>query len=315
MAKASYPKTILEFAARFHNDEVCLEYLIENRWPDGFICPKCGTKGGWWLSSIRRFECKTCHRQSSALAGTLMHRSHLPIRLWFWAAYLVTTHTPGISALQLQRQLGISKNDTAWFLLHRLRRGMVRENRELLSGLVEADETYVGGPAKNKKGRGVTAAVHKSLVLGGVEVRSYTTPKGVLKERAGRLRLQVTHSPRESEIKAFLNKNVTLGSTIKSDGWKGYSTTALNGYKHARQVQGKPENAQELAPHIHQAFGNLKTWLNGIHHGVDPKYLSSYLDEFVFRFNRREYPMSAFRSLLGIVVTKTPLSFMNLTKP
>lgn len=190
-----------------------------------------------------------------------MHDSHLSVRLWFWAAYWVATHTPGISAVQLQRQLGVSKYDTAWFLLHRLRQGMVRENRDPLSGIVEADETYVGGPAEGRRGRGVMKAPHASLVMGAVEIRSVTHKAGKSIERAGRLRLQKIRSAGEEEIKAFLNGNVARGSTVRSDGWRGYSSSALGGYQHLRQVQGTPERAGELAPHIHQVFGNLKAWL------------------------------------------------------
>lgn len=227
----------------------------------------------------------------------------------------MATHTPGISAVQLQRQLGIAKYDTAWFLLHRLRQGMVREEREPLSGTVEADETHVGGPVEGRRGRGVAKASYTSLVIGAVEIRSFPNKAGVIIECAGRLRLQKVASAREEEIKAFLNKHVANGSTIKSDGWKGYSSLALDGYQHIRQVQGNPHRAGELVPHIHQVFGNLKSWLLGIHHGVDPKYLQAYLDEFVFRFNRREHPMAAFRTLLGIITTKRPLTFQQLKEP
>lgn len=315
MAKSDYPKTIMEFAATFHSDEICYQYLIENRWPDGFVCPKCHNNGGWWLEKYHRFECSVCHRQTSPLSGTLMHRSHLPIHLWFWAAYLVSTHTPGISAVQLQRQLGISKVDTAWFVLHRLREGMVRELREPLSGLIEADESYVGGPSKEKRGRGVMVSPNKSLIIGAVEIVMHKTKNGKIQEKAGRLRLQKIPTASEKEIKNFLNHNVALGSTIKSDGWTGYSNDSMSGYKHLGLIQQSPQQASELAPHIHRAFSNLKSWLIGIHHGVEPKYLQSYLNEFVFRFNRREYPMSAFRSLLNIVVSKTPMTLGQLTKP
>ncbi len=313
--KPSYPKTILEFAAKFHNDEVCLKYLIENRWPEGFVCPSCAHKGGWWLEKYNRYECSNCHKQVSLLAGTLMHRSHLPIHVWFWAAYLVSTHTPGISAVQLQRQLGISKNDTAWFMLHRLRLGMVNSDRKPLSGLVEADEAHIGGPAKGKKGRGVREAKNKTLVAGAIEVITYTTSTGALKKKAGRLRLQIIRAANEDEIGCFIRTNVESGSTIKSDGWRGYSATALAKYKHHREVQGSPQRGHELAPQIHQVFSNLKAWLIGIHHGVEPKYLQTYLNEFVFRFNRRAYPMSGFRSLLEILITKKPVTLKNLTKP
>lgn len=315
MAKPSYPKTILEFAAEFDNDEICLEYLIQNRWPKGFICPHCKSNGGWWLKKYQRFECGSCHHQTSPFANTLMHRSHLSLRLWFWAAYLVATHTPGISAVQLQRQLGISENRTVWFLLHRLRQGMVRVDRDKLSGIVEADETHIGGPAKGKKGRGVKSSPNKTLIVGAVEIHTYTTKKGRQKHRAGRLRLQVLRSASEVEIKQFLNTNVAIGSIVKSDGWRGYSTEALYGYEHICQIQGKPEDAKELAPHIHKIFGNLKAWLTGTHHGVAPKYLQVYLNEYVFRFNRRGHPMSAFRSLLGIVAAKEPMSLTRLIEP
>lgn len=244
-----------------------------------------------------------------------MQDSHLPPRLWFWAAYWVATHTPGISAVQLQRQLGIAKVDTAWFLLHRLRQGMVRDNRDPLSGVVEADETHVGGPAEGRRGRGVAKAPDTSLVIGAVEIRSFTNKAGRPMKSAGRLRLQKVRSANEQVIKAFLNANVAMGSTLQSDGWRGYSSLALEGYEHVRQVQGTPERAGELAPHIHQVFGNLKAWLLGIHHGVDPKYLQAYLDEFVFRFNRRGHPMAAFRSLLGILVAKKPRTLSQFTKP
>ncbi len=315
MAKLDYPKTIVEFSRRFHNDEVCLKYLIESRWPDGFICPHCNQEGGWWLEKYSRFECRKCHKQVSPLSGTLLHGSHLPVHVWFWAAYLVTTHTPGMSAVQLQRQLGISKVDTAWFLLHRLRQGMLNVERTPLSGLIEADETHVGGPAKGKKGRGVKEAKNKTLIVGAVEILNYLDKNGKPQKKAGRLRLQTLKNAGEDEIGEFVRENMASGSTIKSDGWSGYSSNALAGYQHQREVQGSPQRAGELAPQIHQVFSNLKAWIIGIHHGVDPKYLQAYLDEFVFRFNRREHPMSAFRSVFEILTSKQPLTLRKLKKP
>lgn len=314
--KVSYPADILEFSTCFSTEKSCCSYFSEIRWPDGFVCPHCANSGGWWLKNQFRFECKACHKQTSPLSGTLMHRSHLPLRLWFWAAYFVSTHTPGMSAVQLQRQLSIKKVDNAWYMLHRLRKGMVRQNREPLSGLVEADETHIGGPVKGKSGRGVAAAKTKTLIAGAVEVKSYQKNESE-KETAGRLRLSVLQNAGEQEIKSFLNENVATESSIKSDGWKGYSLTAMTGYKHIKRVQGESANAGKFAPHIHRAFGNLQTWLNGIHHGVAPKYLQSYLNEFVFRYNRRETPMATFRSLLKIIATTSkPLGLKTFrTKP
>lgn len=244
-----------------------------------------------------------------------MHGSHLALRYWFWAAYLVTTGTPGISAIQLQRQLGLKNYETVWFLLHRLRCGMVRDNREALSGLVEADETYIGGHAKGLKGRGVKNAPNKTLIAGAVEVVSFLGPDEEPMEKAGRIRLQILQSASEIEIKAFLNANVAIGSIVKTDGWKSYSNEAMEGYRHWQNIQVSPENARQLAPHIHRAFGNLQTWLLGTHHGVSPKHLQAYLDEFVFRFNRREHPMAGFRSLLAIISHKEPITLDQLVKP
>lgn len=315
MSRPAYPKTLLEFVAQFNNDDACLQYLLQHRWPDGFVCPVCKNKIGWWLSKHRRYECSKCHRQTSLLAGTIFHRSHLPIHLWFWSAYLIATHTPGISALQLRRQLGLNDLETSWHVLHRFRKSMVAPNRGLLSGVVEADETHIGGPSKGKKGRGVAKSENKTLIAGAVEVVSYKTKSGKVKQRAGRLRLEVLASANEKDIKQFLNNNVALGSTIKSDGWRGYSTHAMAGYTHDREIQSQPGLPKKYAPHIHKAFGNLKTWLLGTHHGVDPKHLQSYLDEYVFRFNRRDHPMAAFSTLLGIALKKEPLTMRNLVEP
>lgn len=236
-----------------------------------------------------------------------MHRTHFPIQEWFWAAYLVATHTPGMSAKQLQRQMGCSYK-TAWFLLHRLRRAMVNGARTKLSGTIEADETIVGGPVKDKRGRGVTKSATNTLVFGAVEVIAYPDKSGVDMEKAGRLRLATTQCADEKSIEQFLTRNVERGSTVRTDGWKGYSKTALAGYRHA-------PSPGMIARHIHRAFGNLKTWLNGTHHGVSPKYLQAYLDEFVFRFNRRKTPMAAFQTLLGIATQKSHVAQQNFVEP
>jgi len=296
-----------EFRQKFATKAACVEYLIQCRWADGFVCPRCSGNSGTRISSRPLFQCRNCRYQASVTAGTVMHRSKIPIQDWFVAAYHVTTFTLGLSALQLQRQLGISSHDTAWYLLHRLRKGMVSDERTMLSGLIEVDESFIGGPAKGKKGRGVAAAKHKSLVVGAVEVLVYQDKKEKRRERAGRLRLAMISDASEVKLGSFLTRNVKPGSRIRTDGWPGYSETAVADYNHHVRIIGSPERAHKRFPHIHKVFGNLKTWLNGTHHGVKPKYLPSYLDEFVFRFNRRKTPMAAFQTLLGISLQKKPL--------
>lgn len=315
MGRPGYPKTMREFRDQFSTREACLDYLIQSRWPEGFICPACGGVEAYLNSKRYLFECKGCRKQTSPTAGTAMHRSKIQIQDWFWAAYMMATHTPGMSAKQLQRYLGTSSYETAWYLLQRFRRAMVNDSRTLLSGTVEADETFIGGPVKGKQGRGSTKGANKSLVLGMVEVLPYKDAKGKPKKRAGRVRLQVAKRADEETIRIFLDENLKPGSKVQTDGWRGYSETALLDYRHLVKVQDSPQSASQLAPHIHRVFSNLKTWLTGTHHGVDPKYLQVYLDEFVFRFNRRQIPMAAFQTLLGISSAKKHRSMRQVRYP
>jgi hypothetical protein len=308
MARPTFPKTLREFRERFATESACLDYLWESRWPEGFQCPQCGSRKAWPLGGRRVWECQGCGLQISPTAGTLLHRSHFPLREWFWGTYLVATHTPGLSATQLQRQMGCSYK-TAWFLLQRLRRAMVNEGRSPLAGRIEADEVIVGGPVRGKTGRGVTKAEHSTLVFGAVEVIAYQDKHGDNLEKAGRLRLAVAQRADAVSIRSFLTSNALPGSVIDTDGWKGYSKTALAGYRH------ELHDPETHALHIHRAFGNLKTWLNGTHHGVDPKYLQHYLDEFVFRFNRRNTPMAAFQTLLGLATQRNHVSLRCMVNP
>jgi len=312
VGRPDYPQDMREFRRKFSSDQACLEYLSQSRWPDGFVCPKCSGESAVLIASRYVYQCRVCRVQTSPTAGTVMHRSHLPIQEWFWAAYLMATHTPGISALQLQRQLGIGGYQNAWHMLHRLRKGMVNDTRTKLTGLVEVDETFVGGPVKGKKGRGVAAAEDKSLVVGAVEVLAYKDAEGRRRERAGRLRLTPISDASAESLGAFLSQSIEAGSRIRTDGWKGYSDTALEDYIHHVRVIGSPDRAHKRFPHIHRVFGNLKLWINGTHHGVEPKHLPGYLDEFVFRFNRRQTPMAAFQTLLGISSRKPPLKLGQL---
>jgi transposase-like protein len=189
---------------------------------------------------------------------------------------------------------------------------MVNENRPSLGGRVEADDTLIGGPAKGKNGRGVATGTNQSLVRGMVEVLSYKDASGTAKTCAGRARLAVADHADEETIRMVLDNNLTPGSTVQTDGWRGDSETALWDYRPSVKVPDSPQSASRLAPHIHRLFSNLNTWLQGPHHGVEAKYLHAYLDEFVFRFNRRHTPMAAFQTLLGITAANKPSTMRNL---
>ena len=279
MLRPSFPKTVFEFQKQFSIEEECLKFLIQSRWPDGFICPRCGNTSYYWIATRNLLQCKKCGYQVSVIAGTVMHRSKMPLTIWFQAAYLVTTHTPGISATQLQRQLGLRNYETAFAMLHKLRAGMTRVGRTKLSGIVEADETYIGGRKVGPTGRG---ALGKVIVAGAVDIRG---------KYANRVRLRVIPDASSATLTSFVKMNIEEGSEVRTDDWPSYSRLASLGYKHSVVAD---------LPHIHRVFSNLKTWLLGTHHGVSPQHTQAYLNEYTFRFNRRKTPMAAFQTALGL---------------
>lgn len=288
MGRPDFPKSLKEFQSRFRDDERCRAYLRACRWPNGFRCRHCGAASAFELPRRGLWQCKGCDRQTSVTAGTVLHRTRVPLTVWFWATYLVTTHTPGLSAVQLQRQLGLSY-ETAWALLHKLRRAMVNPEREPLKEKVEVDETYLGGHEVGLKGG--RQLLGKALVVGAVEARG---------KAAGRVRLQVVPDASRRALTGFVKRTIAPGTIILTDGWPAYAPLADLGYRHRPRTQGTPERATKLLPHIHRVFGNLKTWLGGTHHGVGHDHLQAYLEEFTFRFNRRRTPMAAFQTLLGL---------------
>ena len=314
-----FPRSLPEFQRLFPDEVACAAYLERARWSDGFICLRCGTIGEPYRYSARPgvLCCRACRRETRLTAGTVMERTHTPLSVWFWAAYLVASQTPGISAVQLQRQLGLSRYETAFQILHKLRAGMVRPDQDQIGGKpdehVEADETWIGGRTRGE-GRGVH---HQSLVAAAVEVRQ-RKPGTKLNPRrsgryAGRVRLAVVPDRSARALGGFVKTVVVPGARIITDDWSGYAGLTKHGFNHvAIAERGDPQVAEEFMPIVHLVFSNIKTWLRGIHHGVSPQHLQTYLNEFTFRFNRRFYPFNAFRSLLGIAGGVTAPTYAQL---
>ena len=293
----------MDFQRRFADEEACLEYLAASRWPEGYRCPACGGTRAWVLARRHLWECAACRVQTSVTAGTVMHGTRTPLRLWFWAAYLVATHSPGMSAVQLQRHLGIGRYETAWLILQKLRRAMVAPERERLRGEVEVDETLVGG--RHSERRGGRQREGKALVGIAVEVRG---------GGSGRLRLLYIADASAATLEAFVTGSVAAGAIVHTDGWKGYNGLSGRGYEHRpiKQHRRLPDE-RKLLPRAHRASSNLKTWLQGTHRGVSPDHLQVYLDEFVFRHNRRRTPLAAFQTLLGLAGTHEPSTYREIT--
>jgi transposase-like protein len=237
-------------------------------------------------------------------AGTVMHGTRTPLQLWFWAAYLVATHHPGISAVQLKRQLGIGRYDTAWLILHKLRRAMVAPEREPLTGPVEVDDFYVGGVEEGRRG-GRQSDSSKAIVAAAIELRG---------TGSARLRLAVVRDLSAASLCGFVTDVVDADAVVHTDGWQGYRWLCHIGYDHRRASQRRSPAGEWLLPRVHRAISNLKAWLHGTHRGVSREHLQVYLDEFVFRHNRRRTPMAAFQTLLGLGAQRPPTTYRQITK-
>jgi transposase-like protein len=297
------PRSLPEFAAWFPDDEACARWLMAKRWPDGFRCPACGHDRAWELSrGVLVLQCAACERQVSVTAGTVMHGSHLPLRTWFLAAWLMTTHKNGISARQLWLQLGLGSYKSAWLLCAKLRRAMVNPEREPLGGLVEVDETTIpfrrqDDPIVAKPGR---ANEGKLRIAGAVEITG---------QAPGRARLAVIPDYAAETLGGFVGAHIATGSTVVSDGWPGYAK--LKDVKHDPKVVGAMA-AHVVLPWVHRVFANAKRWALGVYHGLRKKHLQRYLAEFVFRFNRRRTPTAAFGRLLGLSLILPPATYQML---
>ncbi len=300
-----YPRDLLELEARFSTEAACREYLARLRWPDGFRCPHCDGGKAWPIRAL--LECAACGLQTSVTAGTIFQDTRTPLPVWFRAMWWVTTQKNGASALGLQRVLGLKSYETAWTWLHKLRRAMVRPGRDLLTGRIEVDEGYVGGPEEGLRGR---LNLEKTLVV----VAAQEDGQGL-----GRIRMrQIPDASAESLI-PFVQDSIASGSVVHTDGWLGYSPLTSNGYQHqVTYLKGNKKAASELLPRVHLVISHLKRWLLGTHQGaVSHKHLDYYLDEFTFRFNRRRSKSRGklFYRLAQQAVATDPVSLDQILHP
>jgi hypothetical protein len=314
MARA---RSLAEFQSSFSDEESCAAFLFQRRWPDGFICPVCGKRRAVSLKArARLYECLDCGRQTSVTAGTAMHRSKLPLTTWFWAAHLMTTHSNGMSARQLEDQLAVTYK-TAWLLTQKLRRSMIDPNRDPLEGVVEVDQAEI--PFRQGDAFFEPGNAGKILVIGAVEVidrdSNQAKPRRkhakYLNTRSGRLRLATIADNSTASIEAFVRANVKPGTTLLTDGHGSYPQLA--GYQHDPRVVGAMAGHVVL-PWIHRAFSLLKRWALGTYHGLRRKHLDTYLNEFVFRYNRRFYRHVSFETLLGLTAHHDPTSYWDIIK-
>ncbi len=300
-----YPRDLADFERRFATEDACRAYLVQLRWPDGFRCPRCGQAKAWPVRS-RLLQCAACGHQTSVTAGTIFQDIRSPLPTWFRAMWWVTSQKTGVSALGLQRVLGLRSYKTLWAWLHKLRRAMVRPDRDRLTGWVEVDETYVGGVHPGRRGRQTET---KALVAVAVEIDG---------KRLGRIRLRRVLDASGASLTAFVQDAIEARSHVHTDGWSGYDSLRRLGYRHrVTDLQGQAKAPSPLMPHVHLVVSLLKRWLLGTHHGaVTHEHLDYYLDEFTFRFNRRRSRSRGklFYRLVQQAVAVDPAPYESLVK-
>ncbi len=287
MSIENYPKDFQEFLSRFRTEDDCWDYLFSMRWTKGFSCPKCNCTR-YYLNKRKVAECPDCGNQISVTAGTIFHGTRKPLLLWFHIMWWVAAQKTGVSASNFKDFMGFGSYETAWAWLHKLRRAMVRPERDKLTGDVEVDETYIGGReiGKGKQGR---RAETKTLVVVATECNG---------KQIGRVRFRCIAEASGDNLQEFIEDNIEHGSLVITDGWSGYSFLSHStNYEHKQKIiSGSGQEAHELLPHVHMVDSLVKRWLNGTHQGnVSPKHLPYYLDEYAFRFNRK---LSTFRGKL-----------------
>ncbi len=303
-----YPKDFQEFLDFFASENDCWNYIFEIRWPNGYTCPKCGSKK-FWITENKLIHCSECAYQGSITAGTIFHGTRKPLLLWFHIMWWVAAQKTGASAYNLMDFMGFGSYETAWTWLQKLRRAMVRPGRDKLSGEVEVDETYIGGIeiGNGKQGRG---AVTKTLVVMATECKG---------KQIGRVRCQCITEASAENLVGFIEENIEKNSTVITDGWRGYSSlTKSSSYNHqVKTISTSGLAAHDLLPHVHMVDSLVKRWLNGTHQGkVSPKHLAHYLDEFAFRFNRKlsTYRGKVFYRLVQQAVDTSPIPFNEIIK-
>jgi len=297
-----YPEDQMEFENMFRTEQDCIDYIASIRWPQGFICPNCGSLR-YWKKSKGRYECIDCHKETTITNGTLFHKSTKPLLIWFHAIWWLIAQKNGVSAKGLQKILGLGSYKTSWTWLHKFRRLMVMSGRSKLQGIVEVDEVLLGGKKSGKRGRG---AEGKSLIVVAVEIKGRKT---------GRVRLAKIPDASSHSLQSFIENTIEKSSTIITDDWPSYLGLVKKGYFHKTSKATAIDEGIEVLPNVHRIASLLKRWLLGTHQSyLNKNKLEYYLDEYVFRYNRRTSKSRGllFSRLVEQAVISSPVSYRDI---
>lgn len=284
--KRSKPMTLLQFETRFATDKACAEFFFKQRWPNGWECPKCGHKKAYYIAKRGLWECAACRRQTSVTAGTLLHGTRTPLRLWFLAMLLMVSDKRGISSVSLGQRLGV-KQATAWCVLQKLRRAMEEQECGFrLDGSVVLSECYFGAP---KDGGGRKRATSKTPVLAALSQTGAGGPAFLRMTVLGRLD--------RAHVKAAVEASIRRGSSVLSDRLRGFHSLSAWGYNHERIPAAKADTSS-IRGWSQIIISNARALISGTYHGVSEKHLQSYLSEYGYRFNRRSHLEFIFHSIV-----------------
>jgi len=315
MAKKYKVSSLINFQQKFGTEQSCIDHLANLRWPRGYKCKKCGCEKAYQLRVHPRvFMCSKCNFQESVTAGTLLHRTKLPLVKWFWAAYLLAQDKRGVSAMHISRELNL-RYATAWAMLHKLRLALADPDAFPLQGVVEVDETYYGGKGGPGSGGRSLANDNKALIAMAVERKLAPKKKmpGIKKTGfvAGNARVAMIPSASSQSLRSFLKASLSPQTNMITDGWAGYNGSG-DSFQHEAVVLGNPKNAIEFLPLVHLQFNNLKSWLNGTFHGVSAKHLPAYLHEWNYRFNRRFLISNLFQYVIKRVANTAAITYKEI---
>ena len=296
--------TLIQFQKKFSTEEACHSHLFTMKWPEGFLCAKCGHKH-FYETNTRKFnlyECKQCGYQATVIVGTVMEKTHIDLTKWFWAIYLLAHDKRGISAFMLSEDLEVSYQ-TAWLILHKIRKAMGdRDSAYMLAGIVELDDAFFGAPTEGgKRGRGTD----KTKVIVGLSLNQQGHPLYV--------KMEVIPDIKGVTLVDFANRAIKLGSLISSDAYRSYNALAKQGYQHTPQVYNPIDNPDHLH-WLHTLISNAKAFISGTYHGLDSKHLQAYLSEFCYRFNRRKFKGELFNRLLSCCSYTHVITYSELTR-
>ncbi len=293
-----------QFQKRFATEPRCRAYLLKQRWPDGFICPRCHHNYGYFIEGRASFQCQRCRYQASVTAGTIFHKTKTPLRKWFWMIYFLSQNKTGYSVLALQKLLNIKQYRTAWLMAHKIRKALAdRDSQYKLAGIIEMDDAYFGErQVSGKRGRG---AEKKTKVIVSVKLDDWG-------ENPLFANMSVVEFLDKEHVAEVVISKIEAGSTVKTDGFRSYNVLTEQALIHQKKIVHSPENASKYLPWVHILISNCKAMLRGTHHGVSTKHLTRYLSEFCYRFNRRFWQKQLFERMITACLTTNTITLAEL---